>query len=99
MLYQCGYVLYIFSNLWEDFEMTTRNYPPISPGTAVETTQPNWSLRKEWTDSGWASRQWGIQGRVLTHHDSHGLCYDVRHEDGTKGCYDPSELKVVAANT
>jgi hypothetical protein len=29
------------------------------------------------------------------HHDSHGLCYDVRHDDGTEGCYDPSEFEVI----
>lgn len=75
--------------------MTTSKYPPISSGTAVKTTQPNWDLRNEWTDEGWAKRKWGVQGRVITHHDSHGLCYDVRHEDGTVGCYDPSELEVV----
>ena len=70
-------------------------YPPISPGTVVMTTQPNLEMRDEWTDEGWASRKWDVWGTVITHHDSHGLCYDVRHSDGTVGCYDPSEFKVV----
>ena len=74
----------------------TITYPPISPGTSVKTTKPNLSMRDEWTDEGWAERKWGVRGKVLVHHDSHGLCYDVRHEDGTVGCYDPSELEVVA---
>jgi len=52
-------------------------------------------LRNEWTDEGWEKRKWGTQGEILAHHDSHGLCYDVLHEDGTQGCYDPSELKVI----
>lgn len=75
--------------------MTANKYPPIYPGTMVKTTQPNWGLRDEWTDEGWASRKWGVEGEVITHHDSHGLCYDVQHKDGTVGCYDPSELEII----
>lgn len=75
--------------------MATDKWPPISPGTRVKTTQANESLRQEWTDEGWVSKKWGVQGTILTHHDSHGLCYDIRHDDGTEGCYDPSELEVV----
>lgn len=71
--------------------MAESKYPPISPGTMVKTTQPNWDLRDEWTDEGWAERKWGVHGKVIIHHDSHGLCYDVQHEDGTVACYDPSE--------
>lgn len=78
------------------FESSRRNekYPPISPDTEVVTTKPNLALRKEWTDEGWNVRKWGVQGTVVTHHDSHGLSYEVRHFDGTVGHYDPSELKV-----
>lgn len=67
-------------------------YPPISRGTTVRTTTPNEDKRGEWTDEGWAKRKWGAKGTVLTHHDSHGLCYDVQHQDGSVGCYDPSEI-------
>jgi len=70
-------------------------YPLIADGVTVKTTQPNMALRKEWTDEAWSQRKWGVQGKILTHHDSHGLCYELRHEDGTTGCYDPSELEVV----
>ena len=76
--------------------MTDQSYPPIALYTLVRTTQPNMELRKEWTDEAWANRKWGVEGMVLMHHDSHGLCYDVHHEDGTKGCYDPSELEVLS---
>lgn len=72
-----------------------KKYPPISPGTSVETTQPNWSLRREWTDEGWTKLKWGVRGTVIAHHDSHGLCYDVKHEDGSGASYDPTELKVL----
>lgn len=67
-------------------------WSPISPGTFVKTTEPNMSQRENWTGEGWLKRKWGVRGTVLTHHDSHGLCYDVIHEDGSLGCYDPSEL-------
>ncbi len=70
-------------------------YPPISPGTRVRTTQENPRLRDEWTEMARTKRRWGVEGTVLVHHDSHGLHYDVRHQDGTEGPYDPSELEVV----
>lgn len=75
--------------------MTTQKWPPLDPGTTVRTTQPNLEQRGEWTDEGWAKRKWGVKGKILTHHDSHGLCYDVLHEDGSQGCYNPSEIEVV----
>lgn len=73
----------------------TRKWPPISPGTLVKTTRPNMEEQSEWTEGAWAKRKWGVKGTILTHHDSHGLCYDIRHEDGSMGCYDPSEIIVL----
>jgi hypothetical protein len=73
----------------------SKPWPPISPGTIVRTTQPNWDKREDWTDEGWESRLWGVEGSIIMHHDSHGLCYDVRHPDGTQGCYDPTEIEIV----
>jgi len=72
----------------------TKKYPPISPNTSVRTTVPNMSMRKEWTDEAWEKREWNTHGVVITHHDSHGLCYDIRLLDGTVGCYHPSEFMV-----
>jgi hypothetical protein len=73
----------------------TPQYPPISRGTKVRTTQANMSLRNEWTDEAWKERQWGVQGTVVSHSDAHGLCYEVLHPDSTVGFYDPSEIEVV----
>ena len=75
--------------------MADAPYPPVAKGTTVKTTEPDLSLRHQWTDEGWEARQWGVRGTVIMYHDSHGLCYDVLHEDGTEGCYDPSEIEVV----
>ncbi len=33
--------------------MTTKKWPPIDPGTVVQTTKPNWEKRREWTDEAW----------------------------------------------
>lgn len=74
--------------------MTTEKYPPISNGTLVKTTSSN-TPDSDWTSEALANRRWSVHGKVLTHHDSHGLCYEVRHSDGTVGAYDPSELEVV----
>ena len=70
-------------------------WPPIDPGTPVVTTQPNVKLKKEWTAAGWEEKKWGVHGIIQGHHDSHGLCYDIRHEDGSSATYDPSEFAVV----
>lgn len=65
----------------------------FSVGDNVRTTQPNEALRREWSEEAWASRQWGVDGTVVTSHDAHELSYDVRHPDGTIGGYDPSEVE------
>jgi len=69
-------------------------WPPLDPGTKVRTTKPFWSGR-DLIGEALASRKWGVKGTILKHHDSHGLCYEVQHEDGTVGHYDPSELEVL----
>ena len=73
----------------------TEQYPPISYGTRVKTTEPNTALRRHWTDEGWASKKCGVEGVVIDHHDSHGLSYEVEHDDGTVGHYDPSEIQTL----
>jgi len=72
--------------------MKTETCARLSMGTAIRTTQPNLAMRNEWTDEGWDARKWGVIGTITAHHDSHGLCYDVQHEDGSDACYDPSEI-------
>ena len=88
------YLLKVYKILGQN-RTSTEKYPPISAGTKVKTTQPNMAFRKKWTDEAWGKRKWDIQGTVDTHHEAHGLFYEVRHEDGTEGFYDPSELKIV----
>ena len=73
-----------------------KDWPPLNNGTLVRTTKPNLGMRKEWTEEGWESRRWGVLGKIIRHHDSHGLCYEVWHADETVGFYDPSELEVIA---
>lgn len=68
------------------------SWPPIKYGTKVVTTEANPEI-DGWTEEALRNRQWGVKGTVIMHHDSHGLCYKVQHEDGTVGCYDPSELQ------
>ena len=75
--------------------MTTAKWPPLDHGTRVKTYKPNTGKRKEWTDDGWAKRRWGVLGVIVGHHDSHGLFYDVQHEDGSVAGYDPSEFDVL----
>lgn len=72
----------------------TEKWPPLDPGTRVKTTSKKTS-DKEWMPEALIARKWGVTGTIIMHHDSHGLCYDVQHDDGTEGCYDPNEFEVL----
>ncbi len=74
---------------------TAEQYPPISQRTRVLTLRENRAIRRQWRPEALLDRRWGVLGRVLNHHDSHGLCYEVTHSDGKVRYYDPSELKVL----
>ena len=70
------------------------NWPPLECGTRVRTVAiPD--VSDDWTEEAKVARRFGVLGRIIRHHDSHGLCYDVRHDDGTEGCYDSNELAVL----
>ena len=73
---------------------TTDKWPPLDRGIRVRTTNKK-TADKEWTPEGLISRKWGVTGTIIMHHDSHGLCYDVLHDDGTEGCYEPTEFQVI----
>jgi hypothetical protein len=64
----------------------------IEKGQLVKTVRgkPN---ATDWTPQALASRKWGILGVVAGYHDSHGLFYDVKHQDGSMGFYEPHELE------
>ena len=49
-----------------------------------------------WTDE--RSAIDGACGIVSNYSNSHGLCYEVTHTNGTKGWYDPDELCVIDEN-
>ncbi len=72
----------------------TKKWPPLDPGTRVKTTSKK-TPDSEWTPEALISRKWGVMGTIVMHHDSHGLCYDVKHDDGTEGCYDPAEFDLI----
>ena len=64
---------------------------PLQFGTKVRTTEDAGS--NDWTAAGRAQRRWGEKGVVMDRSDSHGLCFCVRHQDGTKAWYEPDELE------
>lgn len=37
-------------------------------------------------------------GIIVRHSDSHGLCYQVRHENGKQAWYDPDEIQTIDMN-
>jgi len=67
--------------------------PPLDKDTRVRTVAiPH--PADDWDAEAIPHRKFSVLGTIIAHHDSHGLCYDVRHEDGTVGCYDSRELVV-----
>jgi hypothetical protein len=66
-------------------------WPPIMPETEVVTSKANPEV-DDWTEETLAQRRWGVVGKVITHSDAHGLCYKVRHQDGSVAWYDSAEL-------
>ncbi len=71
-----------------------KKWPPLDPGTRVRTTESK-TKDTEWMPEARAARKWGVEGVIIMHHDSHGLCYDVLHDDGTNGSYEPTEFEVL----
>jgi hypothetical protein len=71
------------------------SWPPVKNGTCVRTTQPHPDERREFTPETIEDRKglWGLYGVVVTHHDSHGLCYEVAFEGGRIGVFMPSEVQ------
>jgi hypothetical protein len=49
----------------------------------------------DWTGSALRGRRSEGLGMVKCHHDSHGLCYEVFHQDFTVGAYESHELTEV----
>lgn len=66
-------------------------------GTIVRTLKVD-DPSDDWTEEALKTRQWGYLGKVIGHHDAHGLTYEVQHLDdplaGTIGHYEPRELEV-----
>ena len=70
--------------------------PPLPPGTRIVTTKPNVDLRRDWTEELWSAKKCNAR-LVIAHnaHDSvHKLWYDVRHDDGSRASYDPTEFEI-----
>ena len=66
-------------------------WPPLMVATKVKTVRPE-KESNDWDPEALKQRRWDIHGEVVRHSDSHGLCYLVRHVDGTKAWYEPREL-------
>lgn len=71
----------------------------LENGTKVKTVLQKENVSKNWVPEILASRKWDTLGVVVKHSDSHGLCYGVRHDDGSASWYDPHELEVQDAGT
>lgn len=64
----------------------------LTIGTRVFTIRPA-SESDDWLPEAAASRRWGVFGTIEIEHNSHGHTFEVRHEDGSIGWYEPHELR------
>lgn len=81
----------VLKALGSDFRFWETEELPF--GVLVRTLEPK--NDDNYTDEAKAKRRWGVIGEIVDSHDSHGLCYDVRHADGTIGHYDPDEFEII----
>ena len=72
------------------------SYPSIKNGTRVKATVLR-TGKGDYTPVAILDRTLhdGKIGVVFEHHDSHGLCYGVRFDDG-EAFFDPNELEILA---
>ncbi len=75
----------------KDIECYTR-FVALTADTRVRTLQPNPGVYN-WVPER-NNCQWGVEGKILKCHNSHGLCYEVEHS-GTTAYYDPTEIEEV----
>lgn len=68
-----------------------KNWPPISNGTKVHAVKKG---KRDYSAEGDVKRGLlsGCVGEVISHSDSHGLCYQVKFEGGDMAWFDPDEL-------
>jgi hypothetical protein len=64
----------------------------IEVGTRVVTVKPE-QESNDWLPGALAKRKWRMTGTVVAYHDSHGVVWDVKHDDGTTGPYETRELR------
>lgn len=65
----------------------------LPEGIRVKTLGPK--NDDQYTENALKSRKWGVAGEIVDVHNSHGLCYDVKHDNGTIGTYDPDEFELI----
>lgn len=74
--------------------MNQATYPTRHIGSKVITVETN-CTSEDWTASALKKRKFNVAGEIIGYSDSHGIVYEVRHADGSVGCYDPWELDTI----
>lgn len=62
----------------------------LAIGRRVKTVETD-KKSNDWNEPG--ERKFGVFGHLVRASDAHGLCYLVKHDDGSWGWYDPWELE------
>jgi len=68
----------------------------IPNGSIVETLKD--AGAPDWMPEARQAVQWGVMGKVIKHHNSHGLCYEVEFDNGNIAAFETEELKVIHWN-
>lgn len=48
-----------------------------------------------WVDGAREKCRWGEKGTIITYSNSHGLCFEVHHDEGGMAWYNPGELQLI----
>ena len=64
-------------------------------GTKVLTRHDLVPENRNYVREAWPRRRPGQTGEIVKHSNSHGLCFEVLHKDGTSGWYESDELDVL----
>lgn len=49
----------------------------------------------DWTSEALPLRKWNVTGEIVAKSDSHGVIYQVKHDDGSLAWYEPRELMLI----
>ena len=86
-----GWCMYKGIGIPEWDKKTKQQGARLEVGTKVITHIDPKLVSDDWQNQG--ERRSDVEAEIVDVSDSHGLCYKVQYEDGTRGWFDPHEVR------